>query len=126
MAARKTAGHVNYFCPNLREFTTFSQYLHDIFVIARYHSAKQGRGDDMKLYQVVIKDVMRRKRRVLYATLGVIIGTATVVGILNKDVLVCDRCGTRFKAKSGDGIDGACVDYPKASRYHMKSLAATW
>ncbi len=36
----------------------------------------------MKLYQVVFKDVIRRKRRVLYATLGVIIGTATVVGIL--------------------------------------------
>ena len=36
----------------------------------------------MKLYQVVLKDVIRRKRRVLYATLGVIIGTATVVGIL--------------------------------------------
>ena len=36
----------------------------------------------MKLYQVVVKDVMRRKRRVLYATLGVVIGTATVVGIL--------------------------------------------
>lgn len=36
----------------------------------------------MKLYQVVIKDVIRRKRRVLYATLGVVIGTATVVGIL--------------------------------------------
>jgi len=36
----------------------------------------------MKLYQVVIKDVVRRKRRVLYATLGVVIGTATVVGIL--------------------------------------------
>lgn len=36
----------------------------------------------MKLYQVVIKDVMRRKRRVLYATLGVVIGIATVVGIL--------------------------------------------
>jgi putative ABC transport system permease protein len=36
----------------------------------------------MKLYQVVVKDVIRRKRRVLYATLGVIIGTATVVGIL--------------------------------------------
>ena len=34
---------------------------------------------------------------------------------LDKDVLVCDRCGTRFKAKSGDGIDGACVNYPKAS-----------
>jgi putative ABC transport system permease protein len=36
----------------------------------------------MKLYQVVVKDVIRRKRRVLYAALGVVIGTATVVGIL--------------------------------------------
>jgi putative ABC transport system permease protein len=36
----------------------------------------------MKLYQVVVKDVISRKRRVLYATLGVVIGTATVVGIL--------------------------------------------
>lgn len=34
---------------------------------------------------------------------------------LDKDILVCDRCATRFKAKSGDGIDGACVNYPKAS-----------
>ncbi|MEE9520725.1 MAG: FtsX-like permease family protein [Dehalococcoidales bacterium] len=36
----------------------------------------------MKLYQVVAKDIIRRKRRVLYATLGVVIGTMTVVGIL--------------------------------------------
>ena len=36
----------------------------------------------MKLYQIVAKDVIRRKRRVLYAALGVVIGTMTVVGIL--------------------------------------------
>jgi putative ABC transport system permease protein len=36
----------------------------------------------MKLYQIVIKDVLRRKRRVVYAALGVIIGTMTVIGIL--------------------------------------------
>jgi len=36
----------------------------------------------MKLYQVVLKDILRRKRRVLYAILGVVIGTMTVVGIL--------------------------------------------
>ena len=36
----------------------------------------------MKLYQMVVRDVMRRKRRVLYAALGVVIGTMTVVGIL--------------------------------------------
>jgi len=36
----------------------------------------------MKLYQMVAKDAMRRKKRVLYATLGVVIGTMTVVGIL--------------------------------------------
>ena len=34
---------------------------------------------------------------------------------LDKDVLVCNMCATKFKAKSGDGISGACVDYPKAS-----------
>ncbi len=36
----------------------------------------------MKLYQVVGKDILRRKKRVLYATLGVVIGTMTVVAIL--------------------------------------------
>src|SRR4030043_2467868 len=36
----------------------------------------------MKLYRIVAKDVVRRKKRVLYAALGVIIGTMTVVGIL--------------------------------------------
>ena len=36
----------------------------------------------MKLYQIVVKDVMRRKRRMLYAMLGIVIGTMTVVGIL--------------------------------------------
>jgi putative ABC transport system permease protein len=36
----------------------------------------------MKLYQMVIKDVVRRKRRLLYATIGVAIGTMTVIGIL--------------------------------------------
>ena len=36
----------------------------------------------MKLYQVVVRDVMQRKRRVLYAALGVVIGTMTVVGTL--------------------------------------------
>ncbi len=36
----------------------------------------------MKLYQVVLKDILRRKRRVLYAILGVVIGTMTVVSIL--------------------------------------------
>ncbi len=36
----------------------------------------------MKLYQLVAKDVMRRKRRVLYAALGVVIAVMTFVGIL--------------------------------------------
>ena len=35
----------------------------------------------MKLYQMVIRDVIRRKRQVLFAVIGVIIGTMTVVGI---------------------------------------------
>ena len=36
----------------------------------------------MKLYQVVLKDISRRKKRVIYAALGVIVGTMTVVSIL--------------------------------------------
>ncbi|MFH1381437.1 MAG: FtsX-like permease family protein [Chloroflexota bacterium] len=36
----------------------------------------------MKLYQFVIKDVLRRKKRVLYATLGIVVATMTVIGIL--------------------------------------------
>jgi len=36
----------------------------------------------MKLYQIVLKDILRRKRRVLYAAFGVLIGTMTVVGVL--------------------------------------------
>jgi len=36
----------------------------------------------LKLYQLVLRDSLARKRRVLFAALGVIIGTMTVVGIL--------------------------------------------
>jgi putative ABC transport system permease protein len=35
----------------------------------------------MKFYRVVLKDVWRRKKRVLFAVIGVLIGTMTVVGI---------------------------------------------
>jgi len=34
---------------------------------------------------------------------------------LQRDILVCDTCQTTFKAKTGDGIEGACVNFPKAS-----------
>jgi putative ABC transport system permease protein len=36
----------------------------------------------MKLHQMVLKDVARRKKRVLYATIGVIVASMTVVGVL--------------------------------------------
>jgi nitrite reductase/ring-hydroxylating ferredoxin subunit/predicted small lipoprotein YifL len=32
---------------------------------------------------------------------------------LEKGVLVCDTCGTRFDAKTGAGLSGACKNYPK-------------
>ena len=32
---------------------------------------------------------------------------------LDDAVLVCDSCGTTFDATTGNGIQGACVDYPK-------------
>jgi uncharacterized membrane protein len=34
---------------------------------------------------------------------------------LDEDILICDRCATTFKAPTGEGIRGACVNYPKAS-----------
>jgi putative ABC transport system permease protein len=36
----------------------------------------------MKLYQVVVKDIVRRKKRVLYASLGVVIGITTIIAVL--------------------------------------------
>jgi len=36
----------------------------------------------MKLYQMVVKDIARRKKRVLYASLGVVIGVTTVIAVL--------------------------------------------
>jgi len=34
---------------------------------------------------------------------------------LDEAVLICDRCATKFKAQTGEGISGACVGYPKAA-----------
>ncbi|MFC1871676.1 Fe-S-containing protein [Chloroflexota bacterium] len=34
---------------------------------------------------------------------------------LSKDTLVCDTCRTTFEAKTGDGISGGCIEYPKAA-----------
>lgn len=34
---------------------------------------------------------------------------------LEGDRLVCDACGTLFEARTGAGISGACVAYPKES-----------
>lgn len=42
----------------------------------------------MKLYQMVLRDVMRRKKRVLFAVIGVLIGTMTVVDIFTNDKVV--------------------------------------
>ena len=39
-------------------------------------------GSVVKLYRIVLKDLKRRRWRVLYTALGVVIGTMTVVGIL--------------------------------------------
>ena len=34
---------------------------------------------------------------------------------LSKDTLICDTYRATFEAKTGEGISGACVDYPKAA-----------
>lgn len=35
---------------------------------------------------------------------------------IQKDLVICDTCGTIFKAKTGEGVSGvqACMSYPKA------------
>jgi hypothetical protein len=40
---------------------------------------------------------------------------------LDGDNLVCDTCATVFSAKTGAGISGACVNYPKASVSYQTS-----
>jgi nitrite reductase/ring-hydroxylating ferredoxin subunit len=34
---------------------------------------------------------------------------------LTGNILDCDSCHTKFKASTGEGVSGACVNYPKAS-----------
>ena len=34
---------------------------------------------------------------------------------LEEAILICDRCATTFESETGEGIQGACVDFPKAS-----------
>jgi nitrite reductase/ring-hydroxylating ferredoxin subunit len=41
---------------------------------------------------------------------------------LEETILVCDSCGTTFEAETGEGIQGACVAYPKAAvAYEIKN-----
>ena len=40
---------------------------------------------------------------------------------LDGDKLICDTCGTVFKANSGAGISGPCRNYPKASAVYQVS-----
>ena len=40
---------------------------------------------------------------------------------LNDAVLVCDSCGTTFDAATGNGIQGACVAYPKENIPYTES-----
>ena len=40
---------------------------------------------------------------------------------LYKGTLVCDTCRTRFDAKTGEGISGACVAFPKAAAAYKTS-----
>jgi putative ABC transport system permease protein len=51
----------------------------------------------MKLYQVVVKDVLRRKKRMSYATLGVVIGTMTFVAVLTIALAAQDRINDQLE-----------------------------
>jgi len=59
-----------------------SGIVYEIWTKESRHAYLSTGDSSMKLYQIVVKDVLRRKRRVLYAALGVVIGTMTVIGIL--------------------------------------------
>ncbi|MFC1919718.1 ABC transporter permease [Chloroflexota bacterium] len=45
----------------------------------------------MKLYHLVFKDILRRKKRVFYAALGIVIATMTVVGIMTMSAAGQDK-----------------------------------
>jgi len=38
----------------------------------------------------------------------------SLVYALDGDELICEACATHFDALTGEGIEGACIDYPKA------------
>ncbi|AKB86030.1 Fe-S-containing protein [Methanococcoides methylutens] len=40
---------------------------------------------------------------------------------LQNDILVCDACRTTFDAATGQGMQGACVDYPKEDIPYIES-----
>jgi nitrite reductase/ring-hydroxylating ferredoxin subunit len=40
---------------------------------------------------------------------------------LTGETLVCDSCGTVFNARTGAGVSGACVNYPKTTAAFQSS-----
>lgn len=50
-----------------------------------------------------------------YARADVCVPCRSVSFTLYKGNLICDSCGTVFKATDGTGVSGACVRYPKAA-----------
>lgn len=50
-----------------------------------------------------------------YVRADVCVPCRSVSFTLYKGTLVCDTCGTVFKASDGTGVSGGCVGYPKAS-----------
>lgn len=51
----------------------------------------------------------------IYARANVCPPCRSVGFSLSGDILVCNSCGTKFKATTGEGVSGACVKYPKAA-----------
>jgi nitrite reductase/ring-hydroxylating ferredoxin subunit len=50
-----------------------------------------------------------------YARANVCVPCRSINFTLDKNLLVCNSCGTTFKASDGTGVNGACVRYPKAA-----------
>jgi hypothetical protein len=72
------------------------------------HFNMKTQGEDMNFMAYIVDEE-------IYVRANVCPPCRSIGFSLEEAVLICDRCATTFGAKTGEGIDGACVDYPKAS-----------
>lgn len=55
-----------------------------------------------------------------YVRAGICVPCKSYDFSLQQNVLICESCGSRFNAETGNGVSGACVKYPKAEVAYEK------